>query len=79
MKNLLFGLTIALLFMGALLLSFSTNSKGSISLIRQANASGVANNTWQAYFLICPNGHQTIVVCGAGGSGCLPVGTCNAL
>jgi hypothetical protein len=46
----------------------------SLSMLAPKKAS--AFNSWIPYAQICPGGQQIITVCGAGGSGCFPQGTC---
>jgi len=73
MKKNLLRLTTAGLFIWALLFTISVPPGGGISLIKKAHA---VENTYQAYYASCGDGDLIIIVCGAGGNGCTPVGVC---
>lgn len=64
-------LTISL-FLAALFITFSKDSKGSVSLINSSNAFDPGR---RGYVLECSNGDK-IVACGVGTSECTPAGQC---
>jgi len=73
MKKNLLKLATGALFVGALLFSISAVPGGRVSMIQKAHAT---EDTWTVYYGTCPNGNE-IIVCGAGGSSCTPVGNCD--
>jgi len=76
MKKLLLTSTTAVLFATAVLFTFST-SNGHLNFFKKASA--IADNNYIVYYAFCPgNTFKVIIVCGAGGNGCIPSGTCPA-
>jgi hypothetical protein len=76
MKKFLLTFTTVVLFSTATLVSFST-SNGHLNFFKKASA--VADNNYIVYGLVCSSGpFHIIIVCGEGGNGCIPSGTCPA-
>lgn len=72
MKNFFLKLLTAILFVGACFLTIEKTEKNGLSVIQKINAQVL---TYKAYVGVCPNGN-IIILCGEGGSGCIPQGTC---
>lgn len=72
MKKKTFKLLTAALFLGALVVTFSTASNNQVSLVNKSHAFDPDRRT---YTLVCSNG-STITVCAVGSNTCIPVGQC---
>jgi|HubBroStandDraft_1064217.scaffolds.fasta_scaffold475905_1 hypothetical protein len=75
MKKKIMSLATIGLVIAATVFSVSVDAKGHLSLFKKASAV-VPTNDWIIYVGICPSGNKAIIVCGSGGNGCIPSGTC---
>lgn len=75
MKKKILSVATACLFAAGLLLSFSENQHGQISLIGKTQAE-VSPYLYQTYWAICPDGTTEIILCGQGYDTCMPSGMC---
>lgn len=75
MKKKLFNLTTALLFVTALLVNFSTSRTGRLAFVNQSQADPSYHQ--KPIILVCPNGQESILLCGVGSEFCLPYGQCH--
>jgi len=74
MKRKIMSLATIGLVIAATVFSVSVDAKGHLSFFKKASA--IADNDWIIYTGICPGATKVIIVCGAGGNGCIPSGTC---
>jgi hypothetical protein len=72
MRKTLFKTVTIGLFMASLFFTIATGENGQFTFFKQAKAQA----DWQAYKWTCAGGTVTITVCGVGGSGCTPAGSC---
>jgi hypothetical protein len=75
MKRKVLKLVSLCLFLGILLLSFSSNSSSKISIIERAVATKVDQNL-MSYAVTCSDGRTIIFACGQGFQNCTPNGVC---
>jgi hypothetical protein len=74
MKKTILSIATFGLFTAATLFTFSTSPGGHVHFFKKASA--IADNNYFLISALCPDTWKTIAVCGAGGPGCIPSGTC---